>query len=147
MRRQGDMAMTVLRCFLLPGAVAFGLLCGVLTSAVRAEDVPCTEEIRTLCADVQPGGGRILQCLKTNESKLSPACTGRVNDLQEFVSGPLGACRDDWAALCYHPRASTSRQAMIQCLQANQAKVSAGCQKALREGTGARRERTGEKAP
>ena len=139
--------MNVLRKLFFCGAVAVGVFSLVLPGAVRAQEIPCTEEIRTLCADVQPGGGRILQCLKTNESKLSPACTGRVNDLQEFVSGPLGACRDDWAALCYHPRASTSRQAMIQCLQANQAKVSAGCQKALREGTGARRERTGEKAP
>jgi hypothetical protein len=146
-RRQGDMAMTVLRRFLFPGAVACGLVCGVLTSEVRAQEIPCTEEIRTFCADVQPGGGRILQCLKNNEAKLSPACTGRVNDLQGAVSGPLGACRDDWAALCYHPKASTGRQEMIQCLQANQAKLSAGCQKAVREATGARRERTGDKAP
>ena len=81
------------------------------------------------------------QCLKSNEAKLSPACTGRVSDLQEFVSGPLGACRDDWAALCYHPRASTGRQEMIQCLQAHQAKVSAGCQKAL-QGVSGKQQRT-----
>ena len=140
--------MTVLRWFLLPGAVAFGLLCGVLTSEVRAQELPCTEEIRTFCADVQPGGGRILQCLKNNEAKLSPACVRRIDDVRAAVSGPVGAaCRDDWAALCYHPKASTDRQSMIQCLQANQAKVSVGCQKALREGTGPRRERAGERIP
>ena len=139
--------MSMPRRFLFPGAVALGFLGTCISGEVRAQEIPCTEEIRTLCADVQPGGGRILQCLKTNEAKLSPACTGRVNDLQETMSGPLGACRDDWAALCYHPRASTGRQEMIQCLQANQAQVSAGCQKALREGTGARRGRTGEKTP
>jgi Cysteine rich repeat len=135
------------RRFVFSGAVALGFFGACISGEVRAQDMPCTEEIRTFCADVQPGGGRILQCLKNNEAKLSPACTARVNDLQGAVSGPLGACRDDWAAYCYHPRASTSRQAMIQCLQANQAKVSAGCQKALREVTGTRRERTGEKMP
>ena len=128
--------MRVLRRFLLPGAVVCGLLCGVLPYAVRAQDLPCTEEIRTLCANVQPGGGRILQCLKANEAKLSPACTRRVNELQGAVSGPLGACRDDWAALCYHPRAATDRQAMLQCLQAFRANVSAGWQMALQSMSG-----------
>ena len=135
--------MTALRRFLLPGAVVCGLLCGALPHAVRAQELPCTEEIRTLCANVQPGGGRILQCLKANEAKLSPACTGRVNELQAAVGGPLGACRDDWAALCYHPRASTDRQAMLQCLQANRAQVSAGCQKALQSVSGTRQQPRG----
>ena len=140
--------MTVLRGSLLLGAVAGGLLCGVLPSSARAQDLPCTEEIRTFCADVQPGGGRILQCLKANEAKLPPACVRRIDDLRAAFSGPVGAaCRDDWAALCYHPKASTDRQAMLQCLQANQAQVSTGCQKALREGTGPRRERAGERMP
>ena len=135
--------MIACRRFLLPGAVACGLLCGVLMSEVRAQDIPCTDEIQTYCADVKPGGGRILECLKTNEAKLSPACTGRVNDLQGTVSGPLGACRDDWAALCYHPRASTDRQSMLQCLQANRANVSAGCQKALQSMSGTRQQPRG----
>jgi hypothetical protein len=102
-----------------------------LSVEVSAQEIPCTAEVRTFCADVQPGGGRILQCLKTHEAKLSPACAQRASELQGAVSGPLGACRDDYAALCYHPRASTSRQEMIQCLQTHQAKLSAGCQKAL----------------
>ena len=140
--------MTGLRGSLLLGAVAFGLLCGMLPTSTRAQDLPCTDEIRTFCADVQPGGGRIIQCLKANEAKLPPACVRRIDDLRAAFSGPVGAaCRDDWAALCYHPKASTDRQAMLQCLQANQAQVSTGCQKALREGTGPRRERAGERMP
>ena len=138
--------MNGLRHLCFCGAVAVGVFGLVLSGTAHAQELPCTEEIRTFCADVQPGGGRILQCLKANESKLSPACTGRVNDLQAAVSGPLGACRDDWAALCYHPRASTGRQEMIQCLQANQAKVSAGCQKALL-GVSGQRKRTSETTP
>jgi Cysteine rich repeat len=124
--------------FVCSGAVALGFLGAGLSGAVRAQEIPCTEEIRTFCAGVQPGGGRIMQCLKTNEAKLTPACTGRMNDLQETVSGPLGVCRDDWVAYCYHPRVSTGRQEMTQCLHANQEKVSAGCQKAL-QGMGGKR--------
>ena len=136
--------MTVLRGSLLLGAVAFGLLCGMLPSSARAQELPCTEEIRTFCANVQPGGGRIVQCLKANEAKLSPACVRRIDDLRAAVSGPVGAaCRDDWAALCYHPKASTDRQAMLQCLQANRAQVSAGCQKALQSASGTRQQPRG----
>jgi hypothetical protein len=124
------------RQLIMLGAVALGLAAGVIPSEGPAQqEMPCAEETRTFCADVQPGGGRILQCLKANEGKLSQACTHRIQDLQTMVGGPLGACRDDWVANCYHPRASTSRQAVVQCLQAHQAKVSAGCQKALQGGS------------
>ncbi len=34
----------------------------------------CGADIRKLCADVQPGGGRIAQCMKARDSELSPAC-------------------------------------------------------------------------
>jgi len=114
----------------------------VIPSDGQVQEMPCTEEIRMYCPDVQPGGGRILQCLKDNESKLSPACAQRMNNLQQAVSGPMGACRDDWVAYCYHPRASTERQAMEQCLQANQTKLSPGCQKALQGAGDSKRQRT-----
>lgn len=34
----------------------------------------CGGDIRTLCAGVAPGGGRIAQCLASNAASLSPAC-------------------------------------------------------------------------
>ena len=34
----------------------------------------CGADVRTLCAGVDPGGGRILQCLTSNASSLSPEC-------------------------------------------------------------------------
>jgi len=34
----------------------------------------CGADIRTLCAGVQPGGGRIVQCVTSNAASLSPAC-------------------------------------------------------------------------
>ncbi|WFU41553.1 hypothetical protein QA640_03210 [Bradyrhizobium sp. CB82] len=36
----------------------------------------CGGDIRSLCAGVAPGGGRIAQCLATNAASLSPACKG-----------------------------------------------------------------------
>ncbi|MBR0711054.1 hypothetical protein [Bradyrhizobium liaoningense] len=34
----------------------------------------CGADIRTLCAGVAPGGGRIIQCISNNAASLSPAC-------------------------------------------------------------------------
>ena len=41
----------------------------------------CGEDARALCADVQPGGGRIMQCLAAQATSLSPACA---NALGQF---------------------------------------------------------------
>ena len=34
----------------------------------------CGADIRTLCAGVAPGGGRIMQCIANRAADLSPAC-------------------------------------------------------------------------
>lgn len=34
----------------------------------------CGDDIRTLCASVVPGGGRIMQCISNRAAELSPAC-------------------------------------------------------------------------
>jgi len=124
------------------GVVALGLVGGAMPPAGQADEMPCTPEIQAYCADVQPGGGRIIQCLKSNEAKLSMACTKRLHDLQETLSGPLGICRDDWVAYCYHPRAATDRGGIIDCLQTYRAQLSSACQKALQEVGGMQRQRS-----
>ena len=120
---------------------AFGFILGLAPSRAQADEIPCTAEIKQYCADVQPGQGRIVQCLKANEAKLSPACVKRIDDMQATFNTPVGAaCREDWVALCYHPRAATDRQAVVQCLQTQVTKVSPGCQKAL-QGAGGTQQR------
>lgn len=39
--------------------------------AIRAA---CEADIRATCPGVQPGGGRILQCIKANPDKISQPC-------------------------------------------------------------------------
>lgn len=34
----------------------------------------CAADVRTVCAGVQPGGGRILQCFQANPDKVSQTC-------------------------------------------------------------------------
>jgi len=124
------------------GVAALGLIGGAMPPTGQAHDLPCAVEILTYCIDVPPGGGRIMQCLKTNEGKLSMACAERLHDLQEALSGPLGACQDDWLAYCYQPPTSPEQEDMIQCLETFHRQVSSACQKALQEAGGMQRQRS-----
>lgn len=45
----------------------------------------CSADVRTICGGVQPGGGRIVQCLATNAAQISPAC--------KSVLAPFAAAR------------------------------------------------------
>jgi hypothetical protein len=35
-------------------------------------------EMERLCKDIQPGEGRIAQCMKKNEAQLSPECKAHI---------------------------------------------------------------------
>ena len=38
----------------------------------------CGEDLHRLCYAIQPGGGRLIQCLLSHRAQLSPACTSRL---------------------------------------------------------------------
>jgi hypothetical protein len=42
--------------------------------AAGASGKPCAGDVQTLCPGVQPGGGRVIGCLRQNAAKLSPDC-------------------------------------------------------------------------
>jgi hypothetical protein len=49
------------------------------SAALRAA---CADDVRTHCAGVQRGGGRIMQCMKENSAKLSEACRNALAQAQ-----------------------------------------------------------------
>jgi hypothetical protein len=61
-------------------ALAFFLVssAGVVLAADQAHGSDprsaCKDDVEKLCPGVQPGGGRIVACLKQNEAQLSAAC-------------------------------------------------------------------------
>jgi len=55
----------------------------VATAASAAANAPtvreaCKADVAALCQGVQPGGGRIRECIRANKDKLSQACKAAI---------------------------------------------------------------------
>ena len=56
-------------------AVATVVLCASFAIAqAQSARQACKADYQTFCSGIQPGGGRVLECLKQNFAKLSPDC-------------------------------------------------------------------------
>jgi hypothetical protein len=62
-------------------AVALGaaLLLTASTASVQAEDRDCTVDLKSLCAGIAPGGGRVHACIQAHISELSVGCSSRLS--------------------------------------------------------------------
>jgi hypothetical protein len=58
--------------------VAGSTLQPVQWSAAAKFRMDCARDVQRLCHGVQPGEGRLIQCLLSNRGQLSPACMSRV---------------------------------------------------------------------
>jgi hypothetical protein len=104
---------------------------------------PCAADVQKLCAGVQPGGGRVLDCLKSHEADLSAACKARGEqgkarkaERKEAREAVHAACKDDVAKLCGGVTAGGG--SVMRCLRDNlrDNKVSAACKDAVAEERG-----------
>ena len=47
--------------------------------AMHQLNVACGDDMKKFCRHVQPGGGRLVQCLEHNQSEIPPNCSQRLN--------------------------------------------------------------------
>lgn len=50
---------------------------GGMKNLLRIREV-CETDVKRMCPDIKPGGGRLLQCLHEHEADLSPVCRDAV---------------------------------------------------------------------
>ncbi len=76
--RPGCLALVALPLLVATPAAAQGGMSAAQRQAAQA----CMPDIRSHCANVDRGGGRIAACLQQNSEKLSPECRQALGALQ-----------------------------------------------------------------
>ncbi len=75
-------------------AILAGVLVPVLALAEPGPlQGPCMSDVKALCGTVQPGGGRIRDCMKEHRAQLSTACKVAIADrmLERVRNQPAAA--------------------------------------------------------
>lgn len=54
---------------------------GRMVAALTYVSSECGDELKKLCADAEPGQGRVRQCLEKNAQQLSPRCSTALRDV------------------------------------------------------------------
>lgn len=101
------------------------------TGAFVQEAKPCAGDIERFCQGVQPGGGRIAQCLKQHKEQISPSCKLLIAQLADQVKEVHEACEDDIMSFCQDVEPGGGR--IANCLAVNQAQLSPECKAKISE--------------
>ncbi len=111
----------------------------------------CKADAEKLCKDIEPGGGRVMACLKAHESELSEGCKikkgGKEGEKREKRMGE-GACEADRAKLCADVKPGEGR--IIACMKSHKEDLSAACREMMSkkgEGPVKKKDGEGEKLP
>jgi hypothetical protein len=121
--------------------VGFFAVCGYVCAQENLIETVangCKTEITTYCKDVKPGEGRVLACLYAHEDKLSGKCEYALYDAAARLERAVTAlsyvakeCEADLVANCASVKAGEGR--LLECLEKNDAKVSARCKGAMKD--------------
>ena len=102
-----------------------------LAPVAFAQEGPCAADVKKFCKDVQPGGGRIVQCMKQHESDLSQACKDHGKTVKAELEKAHEACKGDVEKLCKDVKPGDGR--ILHCLKEHEQQVSSGCKNTLQE--------------
>lgn len=90
----------------------------------------CEEELQTYCSNVRPGEGRVADCLKRYQDRLSEECMEFLNKSSDALKNLKEACSDDAHEYCRDVK--TSYRRIVHCLREHYNEVSTDCRLLLK---------------
>ncbi len=91
----------------------------------------CEADARRLCAGTPPGEGRLLQCLKDQESFLSQSCQAAFNRVRLERSKIQASCAGDVGRLCRDVPEGSGR--VVACLRRQEAQLTSECRDVVKK--------------
>jgi hypothetical protein len=85
----------------------------------RAAAQACKADAAKFCADVKPGGGRVVQCLEKHQAELAPDCAKTIDKFAE--------CGPQVKQFC---GGASAPGAVRDCIKAHAGEFSAACKAA-----------------
>ncbi|MEI6127822.1 MAG: cysteine rich repeat-containing protein [Pseudomonadota bacterium] len=101
------------------------------TPAYAENNQPCADDIVKFCQNIQPGGGRIAQCLASHVKDISSACRTRIAEIKNRMVSVSESCEDDVEQLCKEVRPGGGR--ILNCLKDHAGEISSECKATLTE--------------
>src|SRR5687767_12797906 len=89
------------------------------------KDGPCAADVKKFCSDVEPGDGRMMQCMLKHESEVSPACRAAQTKVKERMQKVAQACKDDAQKYCKDVKPGDGR--LMSCLKDHKSELSSAC--------------------
>ncbi|MEE8311476.1 MAG: cysteine rich repeat-containing protein [Candidatus Binatia bacterium] len=123
---------------LLAATVALPGLAGAQEDLIKEVQTGCEKELKSFCANVTPGEGRVLACLYAHGDKLSGRCEYALYDAAakleraiNVLSYVANECLDDAEKLCAGVEMGEGR--IIECLNKHKGDLDARCTQALKD--------------
>jgi len=90
----------------------------------------CQADAQKLCANVQPGQGRLARCLVDNLSFVSQSCQEAINKVRLLRSQIVSGCAGDIGQFCQMVPEGGGR--VLACLRKHEKKLSGTCKDVLK---------------
>lgn len=107
--------------------IFFGLFCTLCSGfhAYAEESLICADDIAKYCKEIKPGGGRLLNCLRTHETELSASCRAKISEIQGIIKDCEQACSGDIVQFCKEVQPGGGR--IVKCLRGHDKELSSSC--------------------
>ena len=102
---------------------------GIVSTTASAYTPACYKEVRQICSDVEPGEGRLTNCVVRSQSQFSVSCRPEVHAVIEQRGRFTSLCKENAKSLC--PGIKPGKGRLYSCLKFNEQLLTSACKAQL----------------